>query len=757
MRLIHGLTRKGEKNLREFSNKEGGVYFTDTMDVYFKEPGGEKAYFTEGRDVSVPVNTRLGLYYSETHIRKSSFAGYPHLMDLTYNTLPNTLHINYKFIYKEAYTAETSFGVELKVDSSAVAKIEIKDKNGVHDSVAGVDPRSVEYVAFDIQRAGTAGLIYPADSLYTEVSVVQEDGYYLVNSVIQLPSAVSGTVYNLNLQMYNDVTHSFAGIQKAAYIERNPVEVSITDSTNSRASFAGYDSATGMYRITEENNFYDFNYGYYVDPNFYMYADLKIKNDGQERPIYIWVNSNVGCMECAFLLDKEKRLLAVPMEVCKNFNGEYEDRIYDPEDKAYGDTFFPVYLTAGEEIECTAVQYVQNWGKYALQQISSIQFFATYYHMSTGATETTCIAPMGVFGKDGYTLPDFRGCSGEIWDTQPQYYHAGDTYFTSMININKNKKTVLSEYTGSQILSAGPTYGEMKYSYICDTGEFRYTLTHLEFPQNDESRNYYTYELEFLEDLNLAQVKEYFNIMSYQFESAGFRSYAYRDRSGRNVSGSNGSNDQYYVLNKEYSYFAFYNSVNGGVTNYSILIKDFDVTVGGEKWDGNLAVNVKNNLSGGARMNSFALTLDAEDLYFRKGDTIRIHMILLPYGPAYYNSCSNVLRVAEDSILKPMQATAAVGNVEAHPYMARIRAAENQAQFTVRGSRNLNTVRVDGFTSDRKPVIEEFTDGQWVLYDNSVESFDGYGAHYNEDNTYGFSFVVDMGEEGADRTFRIRQ
>ena len=89
--------------------------------------------------------------------------------------------------------------------------------------------------------------------------------------------------------------------------------------------------------------------------------------------------------------------------------------------------------------------------------------------------------------------------------------------------------------------------------------------------------------------------------------------------------------------------------------------------------------------------------------------------------------------------------------------MAIITAVNNQAEFTLSGSRNLNAVRINGFTGDKKPVIEELVDGSWVVYDTSVEAFDGYAAHYNEDNTYGFSYVVDMGEDGAARTFRIAQ
>ena len=761
MELIQGLVGSGAKSIQVFRNPDGGVYFTDTMDAFFEAPRKERAYFSDGKDAtsqSSQVSLRHGFYYFETHFRNTDFSGYSHLLDLAYNVLPETLHINYELEYKAGYKESTALGVETKIEKSTVRALEVADANGIHSSLSGLDPATVEYAAFDIEKAGVVGIIYPTDSLCTRITVTEEGTCYVVRSIIDVPETVAGTKYNLNVQLYNDQTHSFEGVEEAAYIERHPVSVTVTDTTNSEASYVGYDSATGLYRVKEINDWYNFNTAYYTEPNYYMYAGLSIQNDGHERPIYFWINSNVECMECASLLDGNGKLVAVPMEVCKNFGGEHEEMIYDPDDTAYGDTFFPVYLTPGEEVSCTAVQYIQNWGKYALQQISSIQFFATYYHMSTGATETTCIAPLGVYGKDGYILPDFRGCSGKMWSNQPQFNSTGETHFTSVVN--RDLSVTQTEYVGSDLLCTGPIYGEMKYSYLSDDGAYRYTMTHLEFPQNDESRNYYTYELEFLQDYTCKNVFKYFRIVDYNCHNKiakdCYKQYAYLDADGNEVVADNVASDKSFALAKGSSFVTFYD-LNASQGNFGLIIQDYEVTVDGELWDGNLGVVIKRKEFDDTVSNQMILTLADREIHFKKGDTIKIHMILLPYGKTKAKTYDNVKRVFEDSALHPISVSPAVGTVTEHPYMALIRAENNRAQFAVSGSRNLNAIRIDGFTGDAKPTLEELVDGEWIVYDNSVLEFDGYGAHYNEDNTYGFSYVVDMGEEGAARTFRIRQ
>ncbi len=750
MKLVHAISNDSGKNVKSFENKNGGVYFTESMDIYFKADGNT---YPLSEDVAAPINTRFGQYYNEAHIRGFDFDGVGELMDITYNVLPDSLHVSYNLTYTEDYATLTAFGFVWQVDKNTVRAVEIKDASGIHTSFEGVDRESVEYVAYDIEGAGVVAIVFANDATCT-VSPEMTESAYKVTVEMSVESATKDDDKFLNYQLYNDCTHSFEGVREASYIERNPVEVYVTDGENKKGKpvYMGYDSSKGMYHIRENGSLGTFNSAY-KNPNVYTYANIEIVNDGHERPVWIWVNSKSGGLECASVLDENGNLTAIPTEVCKNFQGEYEDPVYDPEDTPYGDTIFPLYAKENETKKCTAVQYLQNWGKYALKQVSSVQFVSTYYHISTGVSETTCIAPMGVQGDVGYVLPDFRGASGDMWETQPQFTHAGDTFFvcTKDNTLAKN----LAEYSGSEIISSGPTYGELKYSYISNDGGYKYTLTHLEFPQRDESRNYYTLELEFLEDYSFSNARKEFELMSYRGYFAGFQSLSYKGPNGTDVT-KTGNITGTVELNKGSSYFTLHSATGTNLMNYGVIIKSYDITCGGEKWNGSLLVNTDTTGSD-PWTNTMSLTLNQRKMNFVKGDKVVVNMILLPYGKIGQTHYDNVKKVYEDSVVKPMAVTAATGTVVEHEYMAIVRADNNSAEFTMSGSRNANTVRVDGFTDSSKPVIQEFVEGEWVSYDNSVESFDGYAVQYADDNTYSFSFVVDMGEEGSSRTFRVVQ
>ena len=78
------------------------------------------------------------------------------------------------------------------------------------------------------------------------------------------------------------------------------------------------------------------------------------------------------------------------------------------------------------------------------------------------------------------------------------------------------------------------------------------------------------------------------------------------------------------------------------------------------------------------------------------------------------------------------------------------------AEFTLSGGDNNVAVRVYGFDSYEKPVIEEYVNGAWAAYSTaSKNGYDGYMAYYDGDGTCSFSFVVDM--SGGTRIFRVQQ
>ena len=135
-------------------------------------------------------------------------------------------------------------------------------------------------------------------------------------------------------------------------------------------------------------------------------------------------------------------------------------------------------------------------------------------------------------------------------------------------------------------------------------------------------------------------------------------------------------------------------------------------------------------------------------------------MILMPWGSqkTAKDDISNVLNVRNDTCLNPIKTDIKTGSLISDPYMPHIKSEEEVAEFTLSGADNRITVRVYGYESYEKPVIEELVNGAWVAYNTASKEnkYDGYMVHYDGDGTYSFSFVVDMSGD-VTRTFRVKR
>ena len=674
---------------------------------------------------------------------KTGRNGVGYKLDKTFHVYPDKLHQEYRLVPISGADASQleyeEFGVELKIPKETIQQYKIGyDADGVTPA----------YAAADVKDVGIIGLILPAGETQHALNITEEEGFVVIRQ-----SVSAGTVFGSRI--YNDETHDFAGIEKAAYEERNPLtNVSVSGNRRSGDRYLEYDALRGAYRFTMNGT--DFNTAYYRDPNGYYTSEISVENDGaEERKIYMWMNGTSGCLECAAVADAEGRIVPIPTQVCKNFQGEIEEPFYDPEDTAYGDSFIPLSVGAGQKLEYTLYHLYQNWGAFPLKQISSIQFHISYYHLSTGVTESNCIAPYFVYGKDLWTLPDFRGCSGDIWSGQPQYNAVGRLRFVSY---EKDGETYASEYTGTKIRSAGPGYADLDYNYISDCGSYRYTLRHVEFPQNDENRTYYSLRLDFLEDLTIEDVKNNLTLFSFDGRAEAFSLLSHTDASGnrveKQVDQTLGS-EELLELGGDTPYFSYYglNNPQSTIMNFAYIMKQYDIVIGGEAWDGSFVL--RNSFTGG--LNLGELSLLEEDITFKKGDHIYIDFILLPWGNGTSQTDENVQYVIEDSVLRPLTVTAAKGTVVEDVYLPQLRAEDGTAEFTLSGGRNRFSIRIDGMSSMGGITVQEQLDGVWEDYVFQHDDFDGYQILYNEDGTYSYVFVVEMDDMGTPRTFRVTE
>ncbi len=774
--LTHNLEVPGNATAT-LRGKNGGVYLADTLDPFYTTTSGASYYASASVDTARPNTIRLGEYYYESHIRDLRFAKNSNgqfWVDKAYHLYSDRLYQELILMASSATTALASFGLETKIPVSAVAAIQLRDAGGIKTSPEGMEEATVEYAAFDIRDVGVVGFIIPSDGSTASVSIRSDGTNYIIT---QKANFTPGTGINKNDEsggyalnsvrfgnrIYTDSTHTFNGIDKEAYLERHPLQDLRVTGGNAAGEYLGYEHLRGSYQFTMQGT--DFAAAY-ANPDIQYAAPITIAGDSRNRDIYIHMSGKSGCLEAGALLDDSGTLAAMDVQVCKNFQGDGGEPFYSVKDYMYGDSFFPIRLKANETQRFTLLNMYQNWGKYPLKQLSSIEFHVSYYHLSTGATESNCIAPYFVYGKDGWTLPDFRGCSGDIWKDQPQFNSVGQLYFPKY---TKNLKEIGSEYTGSTINASGLSYADIEYTYRSDCGSYDYTLRHVEFPQTDENRTYYEIDLSFNRDVSLRNLKEDFSLFSFDGRFVNFDKAEYLDENNTPQTKTLPNSflpalDDYIILGKEQPYFGYYDISDKSVkeqtgknfgANFGLIVKNSAITVDGKAWNGNLCI--KNSYDG--KLNTAALTLNEKKLEFKAGDTIHLELILLPWGRLSEPENGTVQKVREDSALHPLTAQSSVGTVIPDAYLPIIQSDNNIAQFTLKGGRGNQAVRINGFTENRCPTVYRSSGSGWEPVSlASGNGYDGYTVYYDKlTGLYDFSFVYTAENPQTEYRFRCVQ
>ena len=772
-------------------------------------------------DINCAVGTTVEV--SDLSLFKLDISGSPSDLKLqrSFLTYSNKLHHLFQVsTFKDVENIQV-FGMETKIEASTVAKYVIKDRNGLHyNTLEKIHWSSVEYVGFDIKDAGIFGLILPYDGSGGTLKVSFSDGYYIVEQTKgiaggvlspscyynpELPAqsgryevikANNGNDFFLGQRIYTDTFHTFEKFIIEAECEVNPLtsdNIVVDTEKSDGASFAGYDPLFGYYKFKVAG--IGFNPPYYKYPNKHYSVVFSVVGDQYDRQAYFMSQAtSSGCLECAVLLDKDGMLLPVPIEVAKNFVGDGENNIFNNEDRAYGEAYFPMIINAYESRSYTIVNLYQNWGNVPLKQLSSIQFHTPYYHLSTGVTETNCIVPYNVAGPG---LPDFRGMSAPHWESQPQHNSGGGHSFLVYNDANGGYQP--SDTVGVEITAYGPTYAEIDLDYISADGKIKATYTHMEMPQTDENRSYYTMKYTVLEDVEIKDFKNNFKFY-YCTDNSGTGTYqkvGYLDENNQ-YQVADAVNEANYVLGDECPYFSFFMMPDWdresphveGYTNLAFLIYNYEFIINGEKVDTNFYLRNR-----GA---SLSLSLNLDDVTLKAGDTFCINAILMPWGsqeleddPANrlnkphatgyteytYSTVlpdgtlymdKNVRDVRENTLLNPLTATAIKDcEVLESVYLPKLKTTNGEtAEFTISGGHNNSTVRVYGYNMLTVPKLEEYNKetGEWVIYElNSINHpdnygyghyYDGYAVHYDEDGTFSYSFVIPM-DNGAPRTFRL--
>ena len=683
-----------------------------------------------------------------THIR---FVGPSLALDKTYHTYSDKLNVALHFVCTGEVNTLDTFGTEIRFDEKTVDKVILADQNGLHDSPDAADEASTEYIGIDVKGAGVFGVIKIISEEESTLSLTREDGFYVlrISKKAEKESYVSGDEFTFGYRVYNDESHSFDGLTAEAEIERHPLTVDL-DSTEDGARYLGYDALRGCYSYYIDGT--DFN-TYYTNKTRLFNLFSTVNESDNDRVIYILgTTESAGCLENAVLLDRSQNVLPINVEVAKNFGGEHEEPLFDKTDTPYGEALFPIVVKKDESYSFQLSHIYCNWGAYPVKQLSSIQFVSPYYHLSCGSTETNCIATYYVYGKDLWTLPDFRAMSAPFWSSQPQHTSVGRLYWLSYTSEETGENG--TEFVSDSIDASGPSYADISMEYLSDDGRIRAEYRHTEMPQYDENRTLYDVTLTVLDDLTIADFKKDFRFFTFDGRMILFRKMGYLDANNEEKLESidlSSPSDTFITLGTECPYFDYFSSSAKDYVNFALLIRDSEITLNGKKIDSPFVIRTRFT----GTLNICDLTLDLGRVTLKKGDTFHISMVLLPWGSNSSSSDLNVKKVRSDSCLKPFSVTAEVGTVIEDGFVPKVRAENGQAVFTVSDGGGVTAVRVYGFDSFIRPKIEEKVGEEWKACEiSSNRKYDGCMVYRDADGTYSFSFCIPSNKDTS-RTYRV--
>lgn len=763
MQLTHRLANSDDdtsksKVVSTFKNSRGGDYFKNSMDIFVKS--GNDYVYGKDYDGYARINTnKLGYYYYEVNVRDYNFSslGYDLNLEKTFHAYSDQLRTNFRAV-SQGTTSIDAIGFELKILNETISKVEIYDGEeyfSINDKELN-DAKGIQYVAFHITNVGVIGVIFPNTST-TRVSLSKNKYVTTLKqeNLIEegkLSTGQDASVYN---RIYNDETNTFDGIRKANGIEQNPYGNSQikVDETKDNAEFLGYDFVRGAYTFNLDSmSFYN---SYYLTPNKKFFEDITI-TPLDDREIYIYVKCDRP-VEGATIIDKDNVQIPIPVEICKNFGHENEEPIYETGDPFYGIFIFPIVTAKNKNISFTLISVMQNWGNYKIKQVSSISYSTGYYHMSTGVTETNCIAPY--FSNNlatyedygwGWLIPDFRGASGEMWkDGDPQYNSVG------IVCIPTNNSTrIKANYVGSNIVSSGLVYDDLKYSYISDDNKYKFDLRHVEMAQDDESRTYYEIDFEMLEDTTLKSKD--FSIIGFDGRNTDYKKYAFLDESGNHVvldAKRTKGEETFNVLHEGTSYLSVYEKTNHKVenNNFGLIVKNATV----QKSDKTNSLGLAMYTNFGKihnKMNYASLTLK-DNLRLNKGDKLHLEIILLPYGDEgkMVENGDNIIKVYNDSVLDPLTSISSIGNSTSDGYVNTIQAIDNNAKAIYVGGTYKDysvtyALKFINFTKLGKPSV--YCNDEVYQYSKEEAGYDGYQVAY-ENGTFTYSFNITKNSDNS--------
>lgn len=204
------------------------------------------------RGIRFDIGTSVGETITFQSIRaiKMNYTSVPFKLDKTFHTYPDKLHQEYRIIATAAASGIEEYGLEVRFPAEKVASFAVKFGNSLQSDYGEFYGGEVRFAAFDIKDAGMIGFIIPYDGLTKRVSVTLEGDFVVFRQIAVLPSNIpSGSEIKFGNRLYTDAGHSYSEIEKQAEIERNPLDVTVSNNSSSGCRYIGYDHMRGAYHL----------------------------------------------------------------------------------------------------------------------------------------------------------------------------------------------------------------------------------------------------------------------------------------------------------------------------------------------------------------------------------------------------------------------------------------------------------------------------------------------------------------------------
>lgn len=513
---------------------------------------------------------------------------------------------------------------------------------------------------------------------------------------------------------------------------------------------ATYDPIRGSYMLTSDNPG-GFNYHFYENQNHYETVRFRLSNDATPRKVYIChaTRQSPGSVECGAILDESGHMLPVMIQISKNFAGEKEEPFYNPTDIPFSETFYPLYMGAGETREITSLHLYQNWGNHPLKQFSSLGAWMDYYHSSTGVTETTCFVPFKFGGLGGVDIADYRPMSQRMWDSQPQHDNIAGHRF---LMYQTGGKWHYAKYEGTTFRSTGPNWMDVGLQYTSEDGAMRVQVDSFELPQTDELRNFIHLRIDVLKPVAIDSLGTDFRLLDItsRIQALRYKHTAWQPAEGELAVRELKAEDAVPVagepLGGPFPWATVYGEKKGC---NAYVLQSFEAHLGGQ--DRQPAVMVQTHKSGDMNL---ALTVQGGAAQLRPGDYVDARFYLLPYGddrntyetPQADRVCYGV---------RAPQVTAVTHGEKLADFPTRLRAAQDgTARFALFGGLNYLPIIVEGLKDFRDPELQVKDGDTWRPVEHSKLGKDGYQVFVAEDGSFGCVFLVNT--NGTEREYRLQ-